>query len=374
MIIAGTTFTTGNPTTATLGDGNVVVVGPTGAVSIQEAQEQETSNDPTSVTPRDYILGMWIPTIIAVLFSIPWHLLASAIKEIEPFYQLHSVNGVSAKDSLALDYGTSITIVATLNAIKKRHYLVWWSGLISLLILVIAPLASETVFIGFSGTCTATSGRSECFPKLSIYPVAARVVQGILSFIAIITFALAIAIMQRKSGVYANPLSIAGLATLFQDQRVVEDFRRLNAYSPNSRDIRNALRGNRYRVGPYNQADGTSYGLTIVHSNAAQVDEDRRTSSLDGKKYTSVSVNPVEEVPNLVHKKPNSNLWIHPAVLALFALFILGLEALVIYYNRTGGDSGFERFMDSATFGVSFLFTAIGVVLKMYWTLLDDGK
>ena len=51
---------------------------------------------------------------------------------------------------------------------------------------------------------------------LSVYPVAARLLQGILVFVSIMAVALGIAIKRMKSGVYANPVSIAGLATLFQ--------------------------------------------------------------------------------------------------------------------------------------------------------------
>ena len=53
-------------------------------------------------------------------------------------------------------------------------------------------------------------------------------------------------------------------------------------------------------------------------------------------------------------------------------MFVCGLEVLVLYYGHTGGKTSFERFMDSAQFGVSFLFTAVGVIFKMYWSLLDD--
>ena len=259
---------------------------------------------------------------------------------------------------------------------RKRHYLVWWSGIISLIILLLPPLASETVFIGFvgQGRCTATSGRDACIPELSVFPVAARVVQGILAFVALMTFALAIAVLQRKSGVYANPLSIAGLASLFQDQRHIEDFRRLNPYAT-PKELRNSLRSNRYRVGTYGEVDGsTSYGMTLVHTNALPMEEHRYTSSMGGKKYASVAVSAVDEQSAPVRKKPSSSPWIHPAIVVAFSLFVLGLEALIIYYNRVGGDMGFERFMDSEAFGVSFLFTAIGVILKMYWNLLDDGK
>lgn len=378
VLVGGKTFETGSPTTATLPGGNVVVVGPTGAVSIQEPAHR--AEDPTkqsiSISPQDYVIGAFVPTILAVLFSIPWHLLASAIKEIEPFYQLHSADGALAENSITLEYRASINIVATFTAIRKKHYLVWWSGLVSLIILVLAPLASETVFIGFigDGKCTATSGRQACIPELSVYPVAARVVQGILAFVAVMTFALAIAILQRKSGVYANPLSIAGIATVFQDQRLIEDFRRLNADASSSKDIRLALQGNRYGIGTYSEGvDNDSYGITIIHGNAEPV-ESLRTSSLGGKNYALVAVNATEDHTSPCKRRPSSSPWLHPATIIAFALFISGLEALIIYYNRVGADTGFERFMDSEAFGVSFLFTAIGVIVKMYWNLIDDGK
>ena len=375
----GQTFYTASPTTATLSDGDVVMVGSSGALLIQQTPTEDPTKQPiTGVTPQDYVLGAFVPTFIAVLFSIPWHLLASAIKELEPFYQLHHADSVLAEESIALNYRSTINLIAIFNAIRKRHYLVWWSGLLSLIILALAPLASETVFIGFigGGRCTVVSGRDGCgTPRLSVYPVAARAVQGILSFVAVMTFALAIAIMRRKSGVCANPLSIAGLATLFQDQRLIEDFRRLSPYSASSKDIGAALRGHRYRIGTYNETDGSlSYGMTIMPTDAMQVDADRRTFSLDGKKYASVAVNAVDEHPAPTRRKPSSSPWVHPATVMIFALFVCGLEALVIYYNRVGANTPFERFMDSETFGVSFLFTLIGVILKMYWSLLDDGE
>ena len=81
--------------------------------------------------------------------------MASAIKEIEPFYQLHSADGALAEDSLALDYGASISILATITA----------SGAISLIILPLAPLASETVFIGFIGECSAQTRPKKLLPN-----------------------------------------------------------------------------------------------------------------------------------------------------------------------------------------------------------------
>ncbi|KAL8760552.1 MAG: hypothetical protein Q9184_003263 [Pyrenodesmia sp. 2 TL-2023] len=87
------------------------------------------------------------------------------------------------------------------------------------------------------------------------------------------------------------------------------------------------------------------------------------------RKYTSVSVTPVETGPP---RKPKPDYFLHPITVIAFSVFVAGLLTLVIYYNQTGGDTGFERFMDSQTFGVAFMFTAVGVMLKMYWGVVDD--
>ena len=381
-MIDGSTFATASPTTATLADGNTLVVGPSGAVSIQEAASidntQQIQQD--SITPQHYVLGAFVPIFLAVLFTIPWHILASAIKEIEPFYQLQSPEGAPAKKSLALHYRASITVVSTFTAVRNGHYLVWWSGLVSLIVLFIAPLASETVFIAFIGNevCKAIVDRKDCIPKLSVYPAAARAIQGILAFVAVLTLGIAIAIARKRSGVYANPLSIAGLATLFQDQRAIDDFRRINGYySPEAKDIGNALNAHRYRIGSYTDYNGNPcYGLHSV-SGGAQPAEKRRSSSLfGGKKYASVAVQPVEEGyqrPS-TRKLPLTSWSTHTAVVIFYSFIVAGLLALVVYYKLTHGETPFERFMESESFGVNFLFTAVGVVLKMYWTLLDDGR
>jgi hypothetical protein len=56
-------------------------------------------------------------------------------------------------------------------------------------------------------------------------------------------------------------------------------------------------------------------------------------------------------------------------------LFVLcGILALVLYYNNTGGDTGFGGFMASEGFGVKFLFTGVGVLITFFWSSIFSGK
>ena len=370
--MGGSTFFTGTPTLATLSNGNIIEVEPTGAVSIKVPQE--TTEQPQKwIAPRKYVLGAFVPTILAVLFTIPWHILASAIKEIEPFYQLQHPHGATVAKSLNLDYRSSINVVAVFHALRNGHFIVWWSGLVSLVTLVLAPLAPETVFIGFQGHCTATTGR-QCYPKLSVYPEAARAVEGILAFVAIITVLLAFFLWRRSSGVYGNPLSLAGVATHFQNWDAIEEFRGLNP-DLSSKQIAKVLASSRYRIGPYVERDGThAYGLMPLHLTSTTYMQAAETSFRDGKKYASVSVNAVDEdpKPRQARKFSSAVMVVHPVTIIVYGILVAGLLTLVVYYNQTGGDTGFERFMDSTSFVVTALFTSIGVVIKMYWSFLDD--
>lgn len=301
----------------------------------------------------------------------------------EPFYQLADPQGALARDSLCLDYRASLNVVTTLRAGLRGHFVVLWAGICSIAVLALAPLASETVFIGFvgEGRCTATSSRDVCHPQLSVYPVAARAVQGILSLVAVLTICIAITNSRRKSGVYANPLSIAGIATLFQNPTLIDEFRQLDSDGFDSKTLDARLQGNRYRLDHFQHRDGsTDYGIVRYMEASFYADGTDHNSQYSRtilpnkyRKYTTVSVTHVEAEP-LQTRKPKPDYFLHPATVIAFAAFVAGLLTLVIYYNQTGGDTGFERFMDSQEFGVTFMFAAVGVMIKMYWGVVDGDR
>ena len=390
LYIDGSTFSTAIPTTATLNDYEILKLDPTGAISLLSlpieksgnvSGEEEPETHVIGIAPQQYFIGAFLPTIIAVLFSAPWPLLASALQEMEPYYQLQQFQGVSASKSLLLNYKSSINVIATVNAMRRGHFSVWLSGLISLTISQLAPLASEAVSIGFigQGVCTATSGRSSCTPRLSVYPIAARAIQGILAFVAVLTLILIFTISRRKSGVYANPLSIASVATLFQNQSLIEEFRRLNTFTLDPKTLKAALAGQRYKIGFYKEADeGYSYGLMACQSSTFIHDSDCYIQSNDGSQYVSIVGAGLDEnlqSPHRAKKKTmSSTTIIHPIGVVLYGILVAGLEVLILYYNQTSGDTAFERFMDSNDVGVSFLFTAVGVGIKSFWSFLDDSK
>ncbi|KAK4211182.1 hypothetical protein QBC37DRAFT_19376 [Rhypophila decipiens] len=52
---------------------------------------------------------------------------------------------------------------------------------------------------------------------------------------------------------------------------------------------------------------------------------------------------------------------------AVFLVLVTGLLILILYYENTILDTPFERFMDSQTYGVRFMFTAMGTGITAFW-------
>jgi len=101
-----------------------------------------------------------------------------------------------------------------------------------------------------------------------------------------------------------------------------------------------------------------------------------RTLFFHRKKYTSVAVNEVEGSPPPIRRERSTTITAistHSATVTSFTLTLCALVVLIVYYSQVGTNTPFERFMDSESFGTSFLFTAIGVLARRFLTFLDYG-
>ena len=63
---------------------------------------------------------MYLPTIIAVMYSISWSWIDLDAKRLEPYFQMSKSQGVPAKDSLFLQYPFNFVALAPYKAFRKR--------------------------------------------------------------------------------------------------------------------------------------------------------------------------------------------------------------------------------------------------------------
>lgn len=333
----------------------------------------------------------FVPLIVAVLYTIPWRILDVTIREMEPFYQLNQKGGVLGKDSLCLDYSTSWLITTPFKAISRGHIMPFWSSLISIAVLILAPISSEAFFVSIYGECGAAS-KGPCRAAWGVYPILGRAIQGILAFIAILLILIAIFNYRRSSGVYSEPLSLAGLAVLLAKSPLLRCFRQIDSMVTN-KELREIIQGKRFTLSSFVAED-----LTRCHG-IVPVDMDSEVGfasvgSIKEKKGAYTSVHTVDEfgigeyetlrAPNrgMIKWHSGMSFWKDVKEKSLYFgafLGIGGLLTIITYYHWTGPDpvtgktTGFETFMDSQGFGVRFMMTALGVVIKLLWSNVDYG-
>lgn len=69
---------------------------------------------------QQQFLYQYLPTVIAVLFSIYWAWIDLETKRMEPFYQLSKEDGALGKDSLLLGYPFDFMPLVPIKAAKDR--------------------------------------------------------------------------------------------------------------------------------------------------------------------------------------------------------------------------------------------------------------
>lgn len=295
-----------------------------------------------------------------MIFSIPWLIIDAKARRLEPFHQLAKNNGAPGSKTICADYSSQIT--ALFKALLAGHWTPALTSMLTLAALLITPLAPETVSIRMEGPCSATT--LGCVPSLSIYPVAGRLVQALLCMMALVTIILVIRMHRYSTGVFAEPFSIAGLATLFHNQEIFDDFRQVRGHS--KKQLRKHLAKGRYKLAFYTDHDGSmKYGIVPRHVSTVSTVSPITTLKIEST-YAQEAVAPAIQ-KNLQFNRP------HLTGAIGFICFLLGLLAVILYYKLRNNGDGFERFMDSQGFGVKFLFTLIGVLIKLYWGSIFKG-
>ena len=327
------------------------------------------------ITPQQYVLVSFIPLILATLFSIPWKILDNTIKEMEPFYQLSRPGGATAENSICLDYTTSTILTVPIKALSRGHMLVFCSSLISLAVMFLPALASEAMFVSV--------GKHQY--AWAVFPNLIRIIQALLSFIAILVIFMIAFSCKRTYNIYSEPLSIAGLACLLSLSPALETFQRIESKTK-QKELKKLLAGRRFAILELSEM-GQSPCPAIVELSSSS------PSTITNKLL------PRKELGFQSRKTPQSTLssdfdrfvdekWAEPEGrsgsvwqelktklhFCLAMLFLCVAFILVAFYSFTSGHSWFERWMDSQKFGVRFAWTALGTAIKSYLSYLDQGN
>lgn len=330
------------------------------------------------ITLSQYTLVAFVPLLLAVVYTIPFRILDRTICEMEPFYQLHQPGGALAEHSLCLDYMTSNGFITPFKAGMRRHGYMFWSSLMSLAVVGLAPLSSEALFVSLSGAPGyVRGGYHGAFAglcELGRLPCPGASDRGTSFFRRNIDRVHDLGWSEKRFGCLRRTVE------LFHSSPLLRGFREVDSMTTNS-ELKKILAGQRYRIGEFVTAEYRAcYGLLpaesesgfIINAHASRKGPYRLVEGAESREKIGSSITSSE------NRKQKSQRWemIKEKLLHLGILILVtGLLTLICYYHWSEGDihHGFEHFMDSGDFGVRFMMTALGVALQMFWSNLDQG-
>ncbi|CAN8098525.1 unnamed protein product [Discula destructiva] len=312
------------------------------------------------ITTQEYFLAAFLPTILAVLISFPIKLIGINARLMQPFHALATADqsiGSAPETSIFLRFYGLLGMISFVRALKLRQPIIAISDILVLGAGLLAPLAAETISVYQAfDDCVY-----DCYGTLGVSLVPGRLLQGLMSALIALLLLLIVllSIRQWRTGVSQNPWSVAGMASLcldFELRSVIRSLPRgldgtvdessiLEILSTKSYGIGHSIESAKYKC------EFQDYGVTVVGNVVKTVPKDRE-SRVKGS-FAPIGL-----------KKPQHPFllltwWARCVMLFIFA----AITVILVYYENTSGETGFEMFMDSQSFGVKFFFTALGVIL-----------
>lgn len=370
---ATATVTTGvlaTPTVSTLTDASGA---PTATVTNYPVIVPSNSNSDTVettvffITAGRYFFGFCVPTILAIIISIPIRILDQNAKLFQPWHELTRTHASKGRESLCLPTGGWESYVNTARSLMVGEQVqLFLTGTLSICSSFLVPLAGSAISLRTRGTCTGGSAKG-CTWDIIVVSEPAKATVALLAFMALLLILLIGFLFRWQTGVETNPWSICGIAGLSQNKDVRALFASgqqggARAAEMEQEALEDILKQRRFRLSWfYNESNKLEYGVVLDdHHDEGSPLQAARESVADGT------------LGSTSNYLPFFMLGYFGRCLLLFILG--GLLAVIIYYYNTGYDSGFERFMDSQSYGVNFFFTSVGVIITLFWSSFVTSK
>ncbi|KAG8353793.1 hypothetical protein FVEN_g8174 [Fusarium venenatum] len=309
-----------------------------------------------------YFIGTFVPTLVASLFSILWKVLDTETKTLEPFAQLATPGGGTASNTILLHYSGIHGFLSSITGLFNGHVAVTLSTVLKYSSALLIPLAAEAVHLKLQGGCLQ-DWTDHCTAVLQASDPVIRIAQALLAFMACLNLVYLVLVSRRRLGVSFDPRSILGMASLAINPYLSALMRRLPTGSDGMfllDEASSTLGKHKFEFGHITYLSGEQeYGIIVTNGDT----QDQSPLA----KSTTTKVNTTQS--------STRSMLLSVLMILGFAMFIIGICILILYYRLTDDNTGFERFMDSqSTFGVRFLFTVFGLIIGFGWAAIFQGK
>ena len=312
-------------------------------------------------TDGSYFVGKFLPVILAVLISIPVRIIDTNAQLYQPFYALNNANGGTGKNTMTLHFSGFVGFIRPFTILSEGQPVPFITMLIVICSALMTPLATEAISLKLHGRCKLTAAEG-CAIALGVSPTPTHALIALIAFTIVLLCALLYFLRNWETGLYANPWSIVGMASLATNQQI-------RPRKCSEKKIEKEMADKKFGFGYFENAHGeTEYGI-VLYDDAGQTL--RQEESGTQSETSSIEIVPQKK------KRANPFIALGWAWRLGFIAFLLGLIILVLYYHLLPDkdkDTDFEKFINGQTFGVRFFFSAMGVLLSFGWTALFISK
>ncbi|KAK3385469.1 hypothetical protein B0H63DRAFT_543810 [Podospora didyma] len=356
-------------------------------------------------TEFDFLMASLIPVLLTTLLSIPIDIFVACLARMVPFRALghhrprSGREGATAESSIFLSRSSSLLTAPFTSWQFLRQFrdpLPLLKFLLSAGSAILVPLSGEVIRLEFSEYCKDDDAKTEdgiwrihgpryCAFGLRKAGTPMRIAEGLICLMAIIVIGIGVLLANWRTGVATEPWSIASMASLASNARLLEVVRSIPPHDDGQDGAAHLLRdaaqaekklvqkGRRFRLGFFD-SDATansnhnqpSYGIVEVIPCANVDKKPIRPTARDPPR----SPKPVPPAPPASRPRPWYSLSsdaIDDSIQVVALVLTTGFLILILYYENTILNTAFEAFMDSQTFGVRILFTAFGTAFSGFW-------
>ncbi|KAM7187867.1 hypothetical protein V8F33_010981 [Rhypophila sp. PSN 637] len=338
-----------------------------------ESPQPQTIIKVYSISKGQYFVGFFLPPLLSGLISIPIRMIDLSAKQLQPWHELTRADGASAPHSLCLKFDGLWGIWTGIRALGRGQPLTFLTTILTICSLLLVPISSEAISPKLHGACSVRDFKG-CAMTLGVFLGPARAMIAILVLMVVLLIAIFVILRRWQSGVPTNPWTLAGVSSLSTNR----DVRALFAALPTGRkgerversEIIRALDGKTFKLGYFiNQHGVPEYGITVHETYPGRPYLIKSFTSLSS--FSDSDGPPRPKSNNEKHHLPFLMLSFTSRI--SFLLLVTGVMAVTLYYNNTGGDTPFERFMGTQNLGVRAMFTLVGVAITLFWCSFFTG-
>ncbi|KAF2217915.1 hypothetical protein CERZMDRAFT_92549 [Cercospora zeae-maydis SCOH1-5] len=321
--------------------------------------------------------GTFLAVLLAVLYRILYSVLHSNLVLIDPFRQLLDSRGALAEHSFFSFYQNPSIVFGPFPALMKGRWAVSATATAYIVACMMPALASEVIWVDTNWGCKnpGPNPKIPCAPRLTTTGIVVRVLQGMLGFTGAVIIALIALLLSSKTGLCADPSSIATVSSLMRHPGLTEELNEMSVDPETTLfSMEQAIKGKRFGLGHWKTASGAQgYGIYPLGYNTDAAQTERTFFKNDRGEYSAVvNSNPdanAESSWNATSARSHTWMWMDPILL----IVATGTFGVILAWRFTSGTTGFNGFFGSDTFGPRFILTGAATILANLWSTIEQS-